>query len=361
LLRFLGGLSVKEKGPKLGVASYQTKGPFSVPDATSAFRPERESVPFRVQNQVPKQSVEFLSDVSPKQKPWDIHHTESQLVAALYRQSDRADFQRLAERMELCAPCLEYSIVSDPVTRETHYTLLQVYLCRIRHCPSCAWRKSLKWKARMYEALPHIEEAYPSHRWLFLTVTVRNPPMAQLKATLKAMRAGWRNMVRYKDWSAIGAVRSMEITLGQDGRPHPHYHALILVPAGYFKGKNYRKHSDWVAMWKRAMQLDYDPSVNIKPVKPRAGDVHPMEAAIAECLKYSIKPSDITSDAEYLWALTDQLRGTRAVEVFGALKPFLAQDADDEDEDRSDERGIPFPYQHRYERYGRRRGPQEAS
>jgi plasmid rolling circle replication initiator protein Rep len=267
--------------------------------------------------------------------------------------------------MEKCAPCLEMGEVVDRETGEVCYRLHQAYFCRVRTCPCCAWRRSLRWKARMYEALPQIEAAYPTHRWLFLTLTVRNPSMAELKDTLRAMRAGWRNLVRYKEWPAIGAVRSMEVTHGQDGRPHPHFHALILVPAGYFKGQNYLRHDRWVELWRKAMKLDYAPSVHVRPVKPREGDTHPMHAAIAECLKYSIKPSDLATDQEWLWAITDELRGTRAVEVFGALKLYLAEAEAEEDlvnlsEDGAEdpggnEGGIFFNWYPSRERYGRRR------
>jgi plasmid rolling circle replication initiator protein Rep len=313
-----------------------------------------------------------LSDTSTKDKPWDKHHAESQLVAALYRQSNREDFQRLAERMELCAPVLNFGQVVNPDTGEIGYRLHQAFLCRVRNCPTCSWRKSLKWRERLKHVLPDIEAEYPSHRWLFLTLTVRNPCMADLKSTIAAMRYGWRKLTGYADWPAIGAIRSLEVTHGQDGRPHPHFHCLILVPAGYFSSQGgYLKHSEWVRLWRKAMKLDYDPGANVKPIKPREGDAHPMQSAISECLKYSVKPSDLTSDPEWLYAITDQLHGTRAVEVFGVLKPFLREMEKEEDLVHIVENGMIvkarnegghfFPYYEGYKRYARRRKAAEAS
>lgn len=337
-------------------------------DATSASGPRAESRRSETRRQAPQEpSIQWLSDLSKRDKPWDVHGSAAGTVAEFYRQSDRPDFQRLADRMNACSPILEFGEFIDPETGEVGYRLYQAYFCRVRTCPKCGWRKSLRWKGRILSVLPDIDAAYPKHRWLFLTLTVRNPSMAQLKSTMKAMRAGWRNMSRYKNWPAIGAVRSVEITKGEDGRPHPHFHALLLVPPGYFQGKNYIKHDAWVAMWRRAMKLDYDPTLRIQPVKPREGEgnLHPMHAAVSECLKYSVKPSDLTSDPEWLWAITDQIRGTRATEVFGELKPFFKEEEDEEDlvnvsEDgddgpAADAGGHYFNWFNSYDKYGRRK------
>ena len=51
----------------------------------------------------------------------------------------------------------------------------------------CQWRRSLMWKAKAYKILPRIVEAYPSHRFLFLTLTVKNTDITILNQTLKQM------------------------------------------------------------------------------------------------------------------------------------------------------------------------------
>jgi plasmid rolling circle replication initiator protein Rep len=312
-------------------------------------------------------SVEWLSDTSPRDRPWDRHGTSSLLIADLYRQSPDKPHRRLGDRVEQCSPILEFGLTINPETGEVGYRLYHAYFCRVRFCPKCQWRRGLRWHARMFEALPMIEEAFPRHRWLFLTLTVKNPELDQLKATIKAMRYGWKKMVGYKEWPGVGAVRSVEVTKGKDGKPHPHMHALVLVPGGYFSAQGgYLRHERWVDMWRRAMKLPYDPVVNIKPVKARPEDENPMHGAIAELLKYSVKPDYLTHDKEWLWAITDQLRGSRAVEVFGGLRPFFAEDDDEESDDlvhvsedgaeqKTNEGGVYFNYYRPHKKYGRPR------
>ncbi|GAB5853628.1 hypothetical protein JMUB7538_27340 [Staphylococcus aureus] len=45
------------------------------------------------------------------------------------------------------------------------------------------------WQARFYQALPKIVVDYPSSRWLFLTLTVRNCEIGELGTVLTAIQA----------------------------------------------------------------------------------------------------------------------------------------------------------------------------
>ncbi|WP_425333843.1 protein rep, partial [Klebsiella pneumoniae] len=65
--------------------------------------------------------------------------------------------------------------------------LKSAHFCRVRHCPVCQWRKSLMWKARYWKALPEIQSKYPSGRWLFFTLTVRNCEITEVKNTIQNM------------------------------------------------------------------------------------------------------------------------------------------------------------------------------
>ena len=70
--------------------------------------------------------------------------------------------------------------------------------CRVRHCPVCQWRRSLLWRAVMFQQLPNIQERFPTHRWVFLTLTVKNPPVTELRDTLKHMNDSWKRLIETK-------------------------------------------------------------------------------------------------------------------------------------------------------------------
>ena len=176
------------------------------------------------------------------------------------------------------------------------------------------------WKAKAYKVLPKIIEAYPTHRFLFITLTIRNIDITTLKESLKEMNTGFRRMAKLKAFSAIGWLRSTEVTRGRNGSAHPHFHCLLLVPSSYF-GKNYVKQSEWVEMWRNSMRLDYNPILDVQAVKNGST---PMEL-IPELLKYCTKESDLVADREWFLELTRQMHKMRAIATGGVLKEYLRE------------------------------------
>lgn len=105
----------------------------------------------------------------------------------------------------------------------------------------------------------------------------------------------------------------------------------MLVPSSYFGG-HYIKQQEWREMWQSALKVDYLPVVNVKAVKPKAGELTESALAIAVCetLKYSVKESDLAADREWLLEITKQLHKTRAYSVGGVLKDFISDHEPDD-------------------------------
>jgi plasmid rolling circle replication initiator protein Rep len=140
------------------------------------------------------------------------------------------------------------------------------------------------WKAKAYKVLPKIVEAYPKHRWLFLTLTLKNSPITELKPTLTTMNRAFQRLSQRKAWPAEGWLRSTEVTRGRDGSAHPHFHCLLMVKPSYF-GKGYINQAEWVELWRHAMRLDYDPILDCRAMKRGR---QPMQL-VPELLKYCTK------------------------------------------------------------------------
>jgi len=274
---------------------------------------------------------DYLSDLSPKDKPWDSHRAIADTVQNLYR-SARLD--KYADRIQTCGKLLEFALRSDE-QGDVAIKLQSAHFCRVRHCPVCQWRRSMKWQAKMFTAMPEINKAYPTHRWLFVTLTVKNCTIADLRNTVLEMNKGFARLSKLVKFPAIGWIKSVEVTRNPEtGEAHPHFHCLMLVPSGYF-GKSYIKQEDWRLLWKRSMRLAYLPVVNIKAVKPKKNkltdEVDDIGQAIVETLKYSVKETDLVADENWLAQLTVQLHQTRAIAIGGVLKNFLKEESDDDD------------------------------
>lgn len=264
-----------------------------------------------------------LSDLSPQDKPWDKHRAFTDRVEDFYRGSE---FHSYSDRIHHCSELLGFGLVSDGDTAKLK--LRAARFCRLRHCPVCQWRRSLMWKAKAYKVIPRIVDQYPKHRWLFLTLTQKNVPITELREALTAMNRAFKRMSEFKVFPAVGWLRSTEVTRGRDGNAHPHFHCLLMVSPGYFAGKNYIKQSEWVATWRKALRVDYNPILDVQAVKQCS---KPMEL-IPELLKYCVKENDLSNNKEWLLELTRQLHKMKSVGTGGILKKYL-KELEEEPED----------------------------
>lgn len=280
----------------------------------------------------------YLSELSPGDKPWDTNRGHSEAVEALY---GAGGYQRYKERINDCSRRLEFALL-DGENGDVVFHLQSARFCRVRFCPICQWRRSLMWRARFYRAIPEYLNAHPSHMPLFLTLTVRNCAIAELRATVEGMNAAFKRMSQRKTWPGVGWVKSLEVTRGADGSAHPHFHVLLFVKPGYFS-KYYIKQAEWRQLWQDCLRASYLPVVNVKTVKGKADSVDQrdgLRVAIMETLKYGVKPDDLVADGHWLYELTQQLHKTRAVSVGGELRDYLREeepedlihDGDDESE-----------------------------
>ena len=258
----------------------------------------------------------YLSDLSDRDKPWDKHRANSDLVADYYRVSE--EFQKYANRIDSCSKLLDFRLVAD--NNEYGLKLDFTHFCRVRNCPTCQWRRALMWKAKAHKVLPSVVESYPNHRWLFLTLTVQNCHITELRATLQCMNKSWRRLSVRKKFPAIGWIRSTEVTKSEDDFAHPHFHCLLMVNPGYFK-RGYLKQRDWVKVWRSCLRVDYDPVVDIRAVRHNS---HPNEL-VPEILKYCVKEADLVSDADWFLELTRQMHRVRTIATGGVLKEYLKQ------------------------------------
>lgn len=267
--------------------------------------------------------VTQLTDLSPRDKPWDRHRGESQDVRDLYLGTD---YHRLGQRIDLCSDLLEFGLTTEGLLK-----LKNARFCRVRYCPVCQWRRSMMWRARVLRVLPQLMSAYPKSRWVFLTLTVKNCEIVNLKETIKHMNKSFQRMLQRKVWPGLGHVKSLEITEGRDSTDdslmaHPHFHVLIMVPPIYFTGPKYLSQIAWCDLWQSCAKLDYSPQVHVSAIKGDAWEKVP------EVLKYEVKSSDLSRNQAWLLELTKQTHKTRRTEVGGVLREYLKALEDEPDD-----------------------------
>lgn len=203
---------------------------------------------------------QFLSDISPQDKPWDSHKAFNIEVASTLKGSIKSGHQKQGERLDDCSQNLEFGYVLESTeTGKLKLRLKSARFCRVRHCPICQWRRALMWVARFFDVFPRIYAAHPEMRYIMLTLTVRNCAISELRSVVNRMSQAFQRLSQRKDFPALGFVRSLEVTRGKDGSCHPHFHVLLAVPPSYFSGGSrgsYLSKDKWSALWLESLHLD---------------------------------------------------------------------------------------------------------
>ncbi|MDP4567433.1 protein rep [Bacillus safensis] len=289
-----------------------------------------------------------------KKRDWKGKKMRSSLMSSHYEGLEKRIgapyYGKKAEKISNCAECLTFKR-----EKETgRLKLYQAYFCKVRLCPMCAWRRSLK---IAYHNKLIVEEANRQYKpaWIFLTLTVKNVEGDQLRQTITDMMQGYRKLFQYKKvkTGTLGFFRALEITKNhKENTYHPHFHVLIPVKRNYF-GKSYIKQAEWTSFWKKAMKLDYTPIVHVQRVKGKKGiDAEAIEKevreaieeqkAILEISKYPVKDTDVIRGNEVteenldtVYYLDDALSARRLIGYGGILKEIHKElnltDAEDGD------------------------------
>ena len=139
-----------------------------------------------------------------------------------------------------------------------------------------------------------MQEIYKKNNveFIFLTLTVKNPLIEDLKATVGHMNKSFQRMSETKAYKKafLGHFKALEI-LGdktKGAEAHPHFHILLIVDKSYFTSKDYISQHEWRTMWSKALRVDYLPDVNIKKIKPKKNsNLTALQSAVFEVAKYS--------------------------------------------------------------------------
>lgn len=328
-----------------------------------------------------------LSELSPRDITWKTVKPQSQTVANAYAGTA---YDKYYERMQECSGWLRFALVPTG-SGEIIHKLQSAHFCHVRHCPVCAWRKSLMQRAKAFRAMRKIVADYPGKRYIYLTLTVRDCELNQLGETLTWMNKSWERLTHRKNFPAISWLRSVEVTkkydiyydgkfLGTHGQTwidkwinthkkgfnpsrlklelstkvHPHFHALLMVNPSYFT-HGYISQKQWRELWRESLRVEYDPSVDIKVVKPIEQkttvssesegnqselEIQPIDEGIATAirytLKYSTKPDEFlstdTSVSEldsksqaWLLEITKQMHKRRSIALGGIFKQYMSE------------------------------------
>lgn len=223
-------------------------------------------------------------------RPWQEKKIKSVITAQSF---DRLGMSDKSARMLNCGSYLAFKVSDDD-----SLTLHSANFCRIRLCPMCAWRRSLKIFSQVSRVMDEATKEQ-DYEFLFLTLTIRNVSGEELPEAVSKVLKGYRALFyrRIVQKNILGAFRALEITHNTNRHSksfntyHPHLHCILMVNKSYFH-KNYITQKMWAELWGQAVGVDYEPIVFIEKITSSSSNI---QKAVAETAKYTVKDSDYLS------------------------------------------------------------------
>lgn len=274
---------------------------------------------------------EILQDFSTtgKERPWKLHKRENLRLVEIYKMTKEKKLNLISDSrlfdLEHCADTLLFM-----QNAEGKKKLKSANFCRLRLCPMCQWRRSLKMFGQVQTITDKILERDKSTRFLFATFTVKNVDAENLETCINILNNKFLYLVsRNKTFAPakklkqnlLGYLKAVEVTYNtKDKTYHPHLHVIFAVKSTFFKNKqNYMTKKEWIELWQQALGVDYKPQTDIRAIKTNTGK------AIAEVAKYPVKTAPILSlpddeAVEVLKTLTLSLNKKRFVSYGGIFK-----------------------------------------
>lgn len=274
---------------------------------------------------------EILQDFSStgKERPWKLHKQENLQLVKIYKTAREKNINLITDsRLFDLEHCADTLLFAENV--EGKKKLKSANFCRLRLCPMCQWRRSLKMFGQVQMITDKILERDKSTRFLFATFTVKNVDAENLETCINILNNKFLYLVSKNKTFApakklkqnlLGYLKAVEVTYNtKDKTYHPHLHVIFAVKSTFFKNKqNYMTKKEWIELWQKALNVDYKPQTDIRAIKTNTGK------AVAEVAKYPVKTAPILSlnddeAVEVLKTLTLSLNKKRFVSYGGIFK-----------------------------------------
>lgn len=279
-----------------------------------------------------------------KVRPWAEKKTNNEKLAKIFdylgstSTYDSEYYFKRAERLRNCAVFLKFRVIDNN-------GLLKLKKmnnsCRVRLCPVCAWRRTLKISSHARKIFTHIEtdeEHKGKYDYLFLTLTVPNCWGYQLSDAIEHLMKSFDRLMKRRELKRIvvGWYRGLEVTFNKyefitnglyqrckyyfdarglkvgDKNPnfntyHPHFHVILVVPKSYLNNpsseRGYLTNAKWLEIWRECARDNSITQVDIRPVRPgkktktNINSNDPLQKnglvnTICEVTKYPLKDSE---------------------------------------------------------------------
>lgn len=283
--------------------------------------------------------LKCLNDVnsSGNKRDWKKFKVDNLLLSDLFEMlSEREDntkyFLKRSARLADCSTRLFFN------RYEKGLKLIHGSSCRVRLCPVCGWRRSLKIQANFKKILESMD--LTKYDFIVMTLTCRNCWEDDLSSTIDRLLEGYRLLCKDKFFrsAVLGTYRGLEVTRNHDrykfdyfknskgkkykkykvdkttgsyidnpwyGSYHPHLHCILCVDKSYCKSSKYISRDRMLDMWRKYYGDDKITQLDMRFITPRKKDLSVSSSmaeiimsGVVEVAKYTVKSDDILSSSD---------------------------------------------------------------
>lgn len=189
--------------------------------------------------------------------------------------------------------------------------------CRLRLCPMCQRRRSLKVYGQMLQVANALSEKYAA---LHLVLSRPNVTADALENELCWLFGSSSRYFRDKDIKKAfkGILRCCEVTYNQTrGDYHPHLHCIVFVNKSYFTSRDYLKRDILSQKW--------DSLTGVAGSSCYISRVKDIEKGVAEVCKYAVKPFENDVELDVWRTIYLALHNRRMVQSYGVVRQKLKE------------------------------------
>lgn len=263
-----------------------------------------------------------LDSISKDESKFKKFRKNADDISRMLVNSQYTTIKDYGHRISSCANYLKFSQCYEGLK------LIDANFCRVRVCPICQWRRSLKYRAIYFKHIERMKAA--TTNWQLLTLTVKNPHINELDNTIKQMERAFTRIFRADRVESLlndkpHWIKCLEVNAGKKNKNHchPHFHILL----GFKKG-HYIDQSRWALMWKEKLEVNYMPIVDIRQIKQPLTN-----KSMCEVLKYISKATDlIESGPRWTESYIIQMDGKHCIRSSNFFKNKHNQEANQKTE-----------------------------
>ena len=239
------------------------------------------------------------------------------------------EFNKWSERIRSSCQYLKIS------TDENGKNKISKLISMIRPEPLTSHHLQQKSWAQFNKNAPSVIEQYPHHIWLFITLTIPNCDISNLRERYKYLNSSFSNLLKMNEFKKYfgqsgqfyknkkgekncGYFKVLEASKSSEfNHCKPHMHIIFHMPKNFEDSKNYLSEQKLQELWMKACNINYPLHVDIIRVKNDENLV----SNICGFASYMTKPHDLLKCSDnYIITYIQQIMGVKLSTFSGTLK-----------------------------------------